>query len=51
MIPIQYKRTSDTALKAFASRLQSNIENWVQLWYVGDTASHVHMDQHAHNFF
>lgn len=51
MIPIRYKRTSDPALKAFASKLQSKIVNWVQWWYVGDAASHVLMDQHAHNFF
>lgn len=51
MIPIQYKRTSDQALKAFASKLQSKVANWVQLWYVGDAASHVRMDQHAHDFF
>lgn len=51
MIPIQYKRTSDLSLKAFASKLQSEIANWVQLWYVGNAASHVRMDQHAHDFF
>ena len=51
MIPIQYKRTSDQALKDFASKLQSRIANWVQLGYVGDAASYVIMDQHAHDFF
>ena len=48
MIPIQYKHTSDQALRAFASKLQSEIADWVQLWYVGNTASHVRMDQRKH---